>query len=85
MITFFVEQDLVSFGNYLLSNARKEYYLNQGIEPDKVDVILSGVNNIDLTNWVNLIINASKQQENQSATTEQEVDINNVEPLQIVE
>lgn len=62
MITYFSEQDLVSFGNYLLSPVRKEYYLNQGIEEEKVDVLLGGVNNIDLTNWVNLVIAAQRQQ-----------------------
>lgn len=60
MITYFSEQDLVSFGNYLLSPMRKEYYLTQGIEPEKVDVLLTAVNNIDLTNWVNLVINAQR-------------------------
>lgn len=71
MVTFFSEQDLVSFGNYLLSPERKSYYLNQGINEDKVDVILSAVNNIDLTNWVNLLIKSQTPQ-----TQEQEQDIN---------
>ena len=60
MITYFSEQDLVSFGNYLLSPMRKEYYLGQGIDPEKVDALLTAVNNIDLTNWVNLVINAQR-------------------------
>lgn len=60
MITYFSEQDLVSFGNYLLSPMRREYYLGQGIEEEKVDSLLTAVNNIDLTNWVNLVINAQR-------------------------
>ena len=68
MITYFSEQDLVSFGNYLLSPIRKEFYIKQGIDENKVDTILGAVNNIDLTNWVNLIINS----QNTKQTQEQE-------------
>lgn len=64
MITYFSEQDLVSFGNYLLSPLRREYYLGQGIEEEKVDSLLTAVNNIDLTNWVNLVINAQRTANN---------------------
>lgn len=89
MITYFSEQDLVSFGNYLLSPVRKEFYLKQGIEEEKVDSILGAVNNIDLTNWVNLVISSQRQQQEvimpETEDTQKTEDLPTESPLRIVE
>ena len=62
MITYFNETDLVSFGTFLLSEARKEAYLKQGIDSKKVTEVLTVVNSFDLTTWFNLVVKAGKEQ-----------------------
>jgi len=61
MVIFFTEEDLVSFGTYMISKERKDVYLNnvEGII-DQVDTLLSQVNTVDLENWVRLL---NKQKE----------------------
>lgn len=51
MIVFFTEQDLVSFGNFLLSPERAKPYLENDIIKDKADDFLKQVNNYDLQVW----------------------------------
>lgn len=60
MITYFSEKDLVSFGNFLLSPARKKAYITQGLPPDKLTDMLLTVNSFDLTTWFNTIVKAAK-------------------------
>ena len=52
MKTLFYEEDLVSFGTYLLSKERKEDYAKQ-LEVDKISEFLSKVNPYDLQMWAN--------------------------------
>ena len=51
MVVFFTEQDLVSFGNYMISAERAKPYLENPIIKDKVGEYLSQVNNYDLELW----------------------------------
>lgn len=53
MITFFVEKDLISFGNYMISKERKEDYAKQ-LEVDKISSYLSQVNAYDLQKWAQM-------------------------------
>lgn len=51
MIVFFTEQDLISFGNFLLSPERAKPYLENEIIKDKINEFLGQVNNYDLQVW----------------------------------
>lgn len=66
MITYFTEQDIVSFGNYLLSDERLTVYKKYNIEEDKIPEALKVVNPIDLTGWIELLqeIKRKVEQEN---------------------
>lgn len=60
MITYFTEQDLVSFGAYILSKERKQAYLDKGIPEDKINELLDTINVLDLTSWVDYLNNHKK-------------------------
>lgn len=54
MVTYFNRKDLVEFGNYLLSEERKEHYRNHP-EADCMPPLedrLSEVNHADVENWI---------------------------------
>jgi hypothetical protein len=56
MVTQFNEGDLVSFGNYLLSDARKQRFINHP-EADKMPPLedrLSMVHHADIANWIDM-------------------------------
>ena len=60
MITFFSEQDLISFGNFCRSKVREEIYLKQGIPADKIAETTSTVSGSDVANWYNYLISLKK-------------------------
>lgn len=70
MIIFFTEQDMVSFGEYMVSKERKQLYEEHMIETigsldlDALDEKLKHVHDSDLGNW-NYIVNKIKK-ENES-------------------
>lgn len=50
-----MQSDLVSFGNYLLSDARKESIMsNPETSPEAKEEILKQVTDADIANWENL-------------------------------
>lgn len=58
MVTYYNTKDLVSFGNYLLSNERKQNKINsrdesirQGLNPLPIEDMMSYVSDADLANW----------------------------------
>jgi acyl-CoA-binding protein len=73
MITYFSEQDLVSFGNFILSPARKQAYVEQGINEDKLPGLLENINTFDLTTWFNLIV--KQQQQAQQAQQNEQIQV----------
>lgn len=54
MVIFFTESDLVSFGEYMISEERKDLYCKNPNLQDNLQVLLSQVNNIDLENWMKI-------------------------------
>ena len=63
MVVYFTEDDLVSFGSYLLSDIRKEHILSvsEGLSDEEVDNRLKNVSNSDLGNWAYLINQAKEE------------------------
>lgn len=53
MITFFEEKDLVSFGEYLLSDERKQMILDNPEFENRSEDDLKIVYHADLFNWAN--------------------------------
>ena len=52
MVIFFTEEDLVSFGEYMVSDERREAYLNHPeLKDENIEERLKSVNNADLANW----------------------------------
>lgn len=54
MIVLFNEQDLVSFGNFMLSTERSKPYLQDELIKDRIDDFLKQVNDFDIQNWLRL-------------------------------
>lgn len=54
MVILFNEQDLVSFGNYMISAERAEPYLQDELIKGRVDDFLKQVNDFDIQNWLRL-------------------------------
>jgi len=54
MVILFNEQDLVSFGNYMISAERAKPYLQDELIKDKVEDYLKQVNDFDIQNWLRL-------------------------------
>lgn len=52
MVVFFTESDLVSFGEYMMSDERKEMFKNHPeMQGEDLDERLKSVHNADLANW----------------------------------
>lgn len=54
MITFFDEDDLVSFGNFMISEERKQSILQADVTEEVKKDALSGVTPFDYKNWLEL-------------------------------
>lgn len=54
MLILFTEQDLVSFGNYMVSPERAKPYLENEIIKDEVNKYLTQVNKFDLDTWLRI-------------------------------
>lgn len=53
MVTYFNRKDLVSFGNYLLSDERKERFQNHPEPPSiSLEERLRNVTHADIENWM---------------------------------
>ena len=65
MIMFFTEEDLISFGSYLLSDIRMEHIqsLSKTETQDVIEKRLKSVSNADLGNWAYLVNQAKEQAE----------------------
>lgn len=72
MIIYFTEEDLVSFGNYMVSKQRRDLY-EAHPEPNgmSVEEHLSTVHDADLTNWAYL--QSTYAQINKEITNEEKV------------
>jgi hypothetical protein len=61
---FFTEQDLLSFGSYMISKERKKFYEARDVSGNDLEFDAKTVNEIDLSNWA-YITNRAAQQQNQ--------------------
>ena len=52
MVTYFNKKDLVSFGNYLLSDERRELYKNHPELSEHLEERLATVSHADIENWM---------------------------------
>lgn len=53
MVVFFTEEDLVSFGEYMMSDQRRKMYEEHPeLKNEDIEEKLKNVNNADLANWV---------------------------------
>ena len=57
MIIYFTEEDLVSFGYYMVSKERRKFYESHPeFDQDTVEDRLREVNDTDLANWSQLLL-----------------------------
>ncbi len=65
MVMFFTEEDLVSFGSYLLSDVRMEHIqsISKTETQDVIEQRLKCVSNADLGNWAYLVNQAKEESE----------------------
>ena len=54
MIVLFNEQDLASFGTYMLSKERRRPYLESDLPTEKIEELLRTVTNYDIETWIKL-------------------------------
>ena len=69
MVVYYDENDLVSFGNYMLSEARKKS-ITENPEITNAPtrkMLLQAVTNFDMGNWHRLRVEAERQMEQQEA------------------
>ena len=69
MITFFDEDDLVSFGNFMISEERKQTILQADVSEEVKQEALSGVTPFDYENWLRF-----RQMEQQGSFEEDETE-----------
>ena len=67
MVMYFDENDLVSFGSYMISNLRKKNIeaMSQEVSSEEQQERLAYVNNADLAEWMRLM-RQERSEENQS-------------------
>lgn len=82
MIVLFTEQDLVSFGNYMISQERRDHYLNNEIIRNEVDKYLGQVNQFDLNNWIKITQEREKEIAEKAASSQK---IKTVEDIPVVD
>lgn len=60
---YFTEEDLVSFGSYLLSDVRTDHIcsISDGLSDEDITTRLKNVSNADLGNWAYLVNQAEEQ------------------------
>ena len=60
---YFTEEDLVSFGSYLLSDVRADHIrsISDGLSDEDITTRLKNVSNADLGNWAYLVNQAEEQ------------------------
>jgi hypothetical protein len=63
MVMYFTEEDLVSFGSYLLSDVRKQHIRSssEGLSDKDIENRLKNVNDADLGNWAYLVNQAKEE------------------------
>lgn len=65
MIMFFTEEDLVSFGNYMISSLRergiRETAIERGLTEEEIQDRLKSVSDADLGNWSYLVNSAQDE------------------------
>jgi hypothetical protein len=62
MITYFTEQDIFSFGSFILSKEREEKYIAQGVETKDMTEMLRTVRHYDIQAWFE-VVTALRQEE----------------------
>ena len=67
MVMYFDENDLVSFGSYMISNVRRKNIeaMSQEASSEELQERLAYVNNADLADWMRLM-RQERSEENQS-------------------
>lgn len=75
MITLFTEDDLISFGQYMLSDIRNESIINNPEIKDEAqkESILKAVTPFDYNNWVRFRL--SESQESDSMIINEEIEV----------
>lgn len=65
MTMHFDENDLVSFGSYMISNARKRYIesISEDVSEEELQERLSYVSNADLVEWMRLMRDSNELNE----------------------
>lgn len=64
MLVLFTEQDLISFGNFMVSKERAKPYFENEIIKNEVEKYLSQVNKFDFDSWIRM-----RQEEELAALT----------------
>jgi len=75
MVIFFTEQDLVSFGNYMISPERIGSYLENKDLKDKVGEYLKQVNTYDIEMWNRALLSQQQKQSDKQPTTLDELPV----------
>lgn len=65
MVMYFTEEDLVSFGSYLVSDIRSRHIrsMSEGMSDEVIEDRLKNVSNTDLGNWAYLVNQAKEETE----------------------
>lgn len=62
MVIFFTEEDLVSFGEYMMSDQRRKLYEEHPeIGSENIEERLKSVHNADLANWTQSLNQSMEQ------------------------
>lgn len=75
MVIFFTEQDLVSFGNYMISPERVGSYLANKDLKDRVGEFLKQVNTYDIEMWSRTMASQTEKQSDKQPTTLDELPV----------
>lgn len=75
MVIFFTEQDLVSFGNYMISPERMRPYLENKEIKDRVGDFLKQVNTYDIEMWSRTLAAQQEKQSDKQPTTLDELPV----------
>ena len=70
MITYYTQQDIINFANFMQSDVRKQMLKEQGLSEDQIDALAGRAGLNDVQNWIRFSAAVERERAANRKTTE---------------